>query len=61
MNTREQDLTYALMWLRNHYDIGRRELKAEVIARIDKVLEDGPPITRRHGRRVQDEIPRSRD
>jgi hypothetical protein len=30
----------ALRWLRNHYDVGRPELKEQVLARIDAVLKD---------------------
>ena len=54
MNTREQDLMAALLWLRNHYDVGvgremtssafNRELKIKVLERIDKVLADGPDV-----------------
>ena len=47
-NTREEDLAYALLWLRNHYefDSGRDlELFHAVIERVDRVLADGPPIT----------------
>lgn len=33
-------LVGALIWLRNHYDVGQPELKESVLARIDKVLED---------------------
>jgi hypothetical protein len=54
MNTREQDLMAALLWLRNHYDVGsspsssspqfNQELKIKVLERIDKVLADGPDI-----------------
>lgn len=48
MNTREQDLAAALLWLRNHYDLNESaasNLRAEVLDRIDRVLADGAPIT----------------
>jgi hypothetical protein len=32
-------LAAALLWLRNHYEVGDPELKNEVIDRIDRVLE----------------------
>lgn len=33
-------LVGALLWLRNHYDVGRPELKESVLAHIDSVLRD---------------------
>jgi hypothetical protein len=33
----------ALLWLRNHYDVGRPEDKARVLARVDAVLRDYEP------------------
>lgn len=45
MNTREQNLAAALLWLRNHYDAGRAKLKPEVLERVDRVLADGPELT----------------
>ena len=35
-------LAVALLWLRNHYDVGHRspELKTKVLKRIDRVLAD---------------------
>lgn len=35
-------LVGALMWLRNHYDVGIAP-KEEVLARVDKVLLDADP------------------
>jgi hypothetical protein len=36
-----------LLWLRNHYDVGRpdNELKAKVIERVDRVLAGCAPFT----------------
>jgi hypothetical protein len=50
MNTREQHLSAALLWLHNHYELGPRgpeheRLKADVIERVDRILSDGPPIS----------------
>lgn len=46
MNTREQDLAAALLWLRNHYDVDEptSDMKNEVLRRIDQVLADGPDL-----------------
>ena len=32
-------LLSTLLWLRNHYDVGKPELKGEVLKRIDVVLD----------------------
>jgi hypothetical protein len=45
MTDREKELSAALLWLRNHYEIGDSRLKLKVLDRIDRVLADGPPIT----------------
>lgn len=45
MNTREQDLAAALLWLRNHYDAGRSRSKPQILDRVDRVLADGPELT----------------
>jgi hypothetical protein len=39
----EGTLAAALLWLRNHYDVGKPELKKEVLARIDSVLKQREP------------------
>lgn len=33
----------ALLWLRNHYDVGRPEDKERVLEVIDKILNVNPP------------------
>lgn len=35
-------LAAALLWLRNHYDVGNKDVKRIVLARIDRVLEAYP-------------------
>lgn len=45
MNTREQDLAACLLWLRNHYDVGRSRCKPQVLDRVDRVLADGEDVT----------------
>jgi hypothetical protein len=63
MNTREQHLSAALLWLRNHYEVGSRgpdgeRLKADVIERIDRVLADGPSIPGDVMSRFREKYPR---
>jgi hypothetical protein len=36
-------LRAALLWLRNHYDVGDPAIKDEVLARVDTVLGDKLP------------------
>jgi hypothetical protein len=36
-------LRSALLWLRNHYDVGKEGLKPKVLSRIDSVLVDYEP------------------
>jgi hypothetical protein len=43
----QEVLAAALLWLRNHYDIGKAELKPIVLARIDAVLERCGNISQR--------------
>jgi hypothetical protein len=33
----------ALLWLRNHYDVGRPELKPLVLNVIDAIIDSDPP------------------
>ena len=35
----QRTLAASLLWLRNHYDVGKPELKQRVLDRVDKVLE----------------------
>lgn len=35
-------LTAALLWLRNHYDVGNPDVKSVVLKRIDDILNDFP-------------------
>lgn len=60
MNTREQDLAAALLWLRNHFDLNdfAPELKPEVLDRIDRVLADGPPTTGAMSTAFREKYPR---
>ena len=41
--THETILIAALLWARNHLDVGKPELKGEVLKRLDEVLRDYPP------------------
>lgn len=41
MTGREETLTAALLWLRNHYDLRHPKLKSQVLESIDRVLADG--------------------
>ena len=34
----KNELAEALLWLRNHYDVGKSECKNEVLRRVDEVL-----------------------
>jgi hypothetical protein len=43
--SREEELSYALLWLRNHYELGDPSLKGPVLELVDKVLDSGPPLT----------------
>jgi hypothetical protein len=43
MISREATLAAALLCLRNHYDVGREDLKGRVLERIDLVLERRTP------------------
>lgn len=45
MTGREETLTAALLWLRNHYDLRHPKLKSQVLESIDRVLADGGPIS----------------
>ena len=47
MTIREKNLTAALLWLRNHYDVDeiQSDLKTEILGRIDRVLADGPELS----------------
>lgn len=47
MTDREQMLTAALLWIRNHYDLQHLnpELKPKVLATVDAVLADGGPVS----------------
>lgn len=38
----ESILAAALLWLRNHYDVGQPDLKDQVLERIDRVLDQCP-------------------
>lgn len=59
MNTREQDLAAALLWLRNHYEFkDKADVEVEVLARIDSVLADGPPITGAMSTAFREKYPR---
>lgn len=40
--TRERELAAALLWLRNHYDVGDRKLKPEVLRLTDLILDQEP-------------------
>lgn len=46
MIERDRILTAALLWLRNHYDVGDRRQAAKVLAVVDRVLDDGTPLSR---------------
>jgi hypothetical protein len=49
MNTREQNLAAALLWLRNHYDVEpESNNKIEVLRCVDLVLADGPDVQIKH-------------
>ena len=39
----EGTLAAALLWLRNHYDVGKPELKQQVLSRADAVLKQREP------------------
>lgn len=41
--TDQEVLAAALLWLRNHYDIGDPKLKRKVLNRIDRVLKNHEP------------------
>lgn len=60
--TRDEELSYALLWLRNHYELMPHgespEVKRQVLVRIDKVLADGPPITGKMGDEFRTKYPR---
>ena len=42
---RQRHLQAALVWARNHIDCGDPTLKPRVIERLDKIIDDGEPIT----------------
>lgn len=46
MTNREEELSAALLWLRNQYDVGSRAaaIKHAVLKRVDWCLAEGPPI-----------------
>lgn len=41
--TDQEVLAAALLWLRNHYDVGNERVKAKVLNRVDRVLKDHEP------------------
>jgi hypothetical protein len=55
--TREEELAAALLWLRNHYDVGDCRLKRQVLARADQVLAAGGAITGDHMRQLREKYP----
>jgi hypothetical protein len=59
MNTREQHLAAALLWLRNHYDVEPESNgKTEVLRRVDQVLADGPDVEIEHMVSFRNKYPR---
>ena len=57
--TREQELSAALLWARNHLDCGDPTLKDRIIERLDKILEDSGSITGNHMRALAVKYPLS--
>jgi hypothetical protein len=43
VESNQRILAAALLWLRNHYDVGDPALREDVIERIDRVLADYHP------------------
>jgi hypothetical protein len=40
VNIDARELGAALLWLRNHYDVGRPEVKSKVLKVIDKIIDE---------------------
>ncbi len=51
-NNDEKILAAALLWLRNHYELGNDDLKDQVITIIDRVLKFHHPDTASYERFV---------
>jgi hypothetical protein len=49
------ELFETLLWLRNHYDVGRPEARQEVLDRVDRVLDKflPPGFTRQEWQAVK--------
>jgi hypothetical protein len=55
-------LTAALLWLRNHYDVGPfdDDIKRLVVERIDRILADGEDVSIADMRDLREQYPEKR-